>query len=222
MGLTLQSRPRLKSSFQARSQIFLTKKLGNRTKWKTLKRKPATIYAGIENLSKKGRHIQYSKAFQRRWRDSKALNSFYGNLREDTLKKIIIKSVRNQNSQQTKSENFIISLERRLDVSLFRSGLCRSIFEARQLISHGKVLVDNQKSKYGSQSLQLGSLVIVNNGNKLDLESTFRLQGAIICPKYLTVSYSTMSFVFSYMPDVCEITFPFEVNPEALFEFYRI
>lgn len=226
MGLTLKSRPRNKISHQSSARIFVNKNFGNKLKWRRLNRNPVKFYAGIGLRSAKGRHVQYLKPFQRRWRESKALNSFYGNLRQHTVRQLLKKSLSGRDAFKggnTKINNIIILLERRLDVILFRSGLCRTIFEARQIISHGKVKVDNVKQKYGSRALEPGSLITLNDPtNKGSKKPISENHAALTCPSYLTVSFSSKSFVFSYVPVTDEILFPFEIKPKALFEFYRM
>ena len=57
---------------------------------------------------------------------------------------------------------FIRQLETRLDTALFRSHFSYSFKNARQLISHKKVYVNNKIVQYNSYSLKKGDLITLD------------------------------------------------------------
>lgn len=68
------------------------------------------------------------------------LNKVYGGIN----KKLLSAVAQSKNSKIKKNTLLISTLERRLDVLIFRMGLTQSIFESQQLISHGFVTVNNK------------------------------------------------------------------------------
>jgi len=57
-------------------------------------------------------------------------------------------------------------LEMRLDNTIFRLGLAPTIPAARQLVSHGHILVNNKKLNISSYQCKPGDIITVNNDNK--------------------------------------------------------
>ena len=56
-------------------------------------------------------------------------------------------------------ENLVRLLEQRLDAVVLRSGIAPTIFAARQLVSHGHILVNGQKVNVPSQQVEVGHVV---------------------------------------------------------------
>ncbi len=65
-----------------------------------------------------------------------------------------------------KSDNFLTLLETRLMTLVFRLGLARSIFDARQLISHGHVMVDGKRVTIPSYQVRKGQMIGVHPASK--------------------------------------------------------
>ncbi|KAI9302084.1 hypothetical protein BJ944DRAFT_167923 [Cunninghamella echinulata] len=101
-------------------------------------------------------------------------------------------------------------LERRLDFVVFRSNFCSSVYAARQLCVHGKVLVNGKKFTYPSHKLKDGDIITVDpnaiqmlKGEK-ETEKSFELkpyaQPFLFVPEYLEVNYNTCQTVFLRSP----------------------
>lgn len=56
-------------------------------------------------------------------------------------------------------ENLVSDLERRLDAVVLRAGLARTIYQARQLVSHGHIQVDGERVTVPGYRLRDGSTV---------------------------------------------------------------
>lgn len=63
-------------------------------------------------------------------------------------------------------EAMIQLLERRLDATVARSGLARTIYQARQLVAHGHFLVDGKKVDRPSYRLKPGQVVTVRERSR--------------------------------------------------------
>ncbi|KAI8967104.1 hypothetical protein BDF20DRAFT_251531 [Mycotypha africana] len=101
-------------------------------------------------------------------------------------------------------------LERRLDFVVFRSNFCPSIYAARQLCVHGKVLVNGKKLAHPSHKLKEGDIVTVDPhaiqflkgeiGQELDFTPKPFSQPFLFVPEYLEVNYNTCQTVFLRKP----------------------
>jgi ribosomal protein S4 len=105
-----------------------------------------------------------SSEFQQQLKERKKLDIFYGHLSKKQLKNLLYQS---KSSPGYFSANFFSILERRLDVLLYRTGLVKNILTARQLISHKKILVNNQILNIASYQVNPGDIIAIkSNKNK--------------------------------------------------------
>lgn len=68
--------------------------------------------------------------------------------------------------QGNTADNFLIQLESRLMTLVYRLGLARSIFDSRQLISHGHISVDGRRVDIASFHVKPGMIIGVNPKSK--------------------------------------------------------
>ena len=132
--------------------------------------------------------------------------------------------------KKTKKQNnigFLNEFEKRIDVILFRSKFCISIRNSRQLISHGKILVNGKITKNKSYRLKAGDTLSVNPKIYMAIEKNiayhFILNGTIwpIPPSYLTINYKTMEVIFNPIDDNVSNTADFNLNAEKLTQNYK-
>ncbi|CAO3644883.1 unnamed protein product [Cunninghamella blakesleeana] len=101
-------------------------------------------------------------------------------------------------------------LERRLHFVVFISNFCSSVYAARQLCVHGKVLVNGKKFTYPSHKLKEGDIITVDpqaiqmlkgeKGTELSFELKPYAQPFLFVPEYLEVNYNTCQTVFLRTP----------------------
>lgn len=139
----------------------------------------------------------FSKNHKQKVLSRKRFNLFYGSLGNRYLKKIVLNS--NKNSNQIKNKinlnNYAISnLENRLDMVLVRSHFVISVRNARQLISHGHVLV-NKVPVYDSSFLLIkGDFVTFSS--KIHKIIKYYLTLSVfwpLPPEHLQTSYKLLS-----------------------------
>lgn len=82
---------------------------------------------------------------------------FHYGIREEQLRRFVRKA--RSASPSNWIDSLIGLLERRLDNIVFRLGFARSIAAARQLVSHGHILVDGRRQTIGSMVLRVGERV---------------------------------------------------------------
>jgi small subunit ribosomal protein S4 len=95
--------------------------------------------------------------------DYKRLNLLYGGLTKKLVKTSIKKTLR-ANYKKINSV-FLKLFESRLDVVLHRARFSQSVKEARQLILHGKIFVNDKLIKIKSYKLKTGDLINVKSKN---------------------------------------------------------
>ena len=144
---------------------------------------------------------------------------FHYGLREEQLRRFVRDSKRGKGSDWV--DTLIGRLERRLDNVVFRLGFAPSIRSSRQMILHGKVLVNGKKLTIGS--------VVLKAGDKIQLvEKAY--QGVTYMQAVKTPRLEVPGFLgketegaievgtVREVPHATEIPFPFETG--LLAEYY--
>ncbi|HEY1079163.1 MAG TPA: 30S ribosomal protein S4 [Bdellovibrio sp.] len=101
------------------------------------------------------RRRKYSE-FALQLEEKQKLRFHYG-LREEQFSRMIKKAKRGQATNWV--DSLVNLLEKRLDNVVFRLGFATSIPAAKQLVSHGKVLVNGKKVNIASQVIKVGDKV---------------------------------------------------------------
>lgn len=111
-------------------------------------------------------------------------------------------------------------LESRLDNTVFRAGLVKTRRAARQLVSHGHVMVNGRRMTIPSHSVAEGDTVSIRPEsrksplfmNRADAAKEYR------SPAWLTVSEDGFEAKVKSVPQVAEGEAPF--NPAVIIQFY--
>ena len=110
-------------------------------------------------------------------------------------------------------------LEQRLDNVIRRLGWARSIWAARQLVTHGHVLLNGRKTDRPSCQVKVGDKVTLKPGiHKLVRENLESLAGHEV-PPWLSFDPSTLTGNIVAVPTADQI--PFDVNMNLIIEFYK-
>jgi ribosomal protein S4 len=161
----------------------------------------------------------YKKKYRNTLYAAKRFRLFYGGLSRKYLKHQI-KLVLNKKpaGNRVLSMLFLEIFESRLDSVLYRSKFSLSIRNARQLIVHGKILVNSQKIRSQSYVLKPGDLISIDpNYNSLIKKNLEHSDVWPIPPKHLIINYKTLQIVFGHIKDTnLSICFPFNLNLEKI------
>ncbi len=224
-------KPLYKKFLKLRENVQNRKKLlkFRKQKWEKFK----IIY--LKNLNKKfklkdqNRYLVWRypttwSSYKKRYKNNlilyKKINLFYGGLSRKLIKEKITKAI----NQKYKKINplFLKLFETRLDVVLYRAKFSQSIREARQLIFHNKVLVNNKKIKIKSYTLKSGDLITldVKDSRLIDL-SIKRSFIWPIPPKHLIINYKTLQIVFGSFDSMnFSFNFSYYLNLEKILTNY--
>lgn len=145
-------RPRNKICFQNNENIHANLKISK------LKKKKWNLFKKRLKFKKFIKPEKKKKFFQKRLFEKQQLKIFYGCIQEYKLKNIL-KKLNNKKNKINIFKNFILLLEHRLDVNLVRLKIAKTIFQAKQLINHKKIKVNNQIVNKSNFLLQTGDIV---------------------------------------------------------------
>lgn len=151
-------------------------------------------------------------------REKQKLVFHYG-IREEQLRRFVRKAKSLQPSNWI--EALIGLLERRLDNIVFRLGFARSMAAARQLVSHGHVLVNGRRETIGSMVLRPGSIVqLSERANQMDATQTARKSPRLPLPSFLQFENPDVleRGLLLFIPNTGHV--PFEFNASQVAEYY--
>lgn len=151
-------------------------------------------------------------------REKQKLVFHYG-IREEQLRRFVRKARSLQPSNWI--EALIGLLERRLDNVVFRLGYARSMAAARQLVSHGHVLVNGQRETIASMVLRPGSFVqLSERGSQMEATQIARKAPRLPLPSFLQFENpdALERGVLLFVPNASHV--PFEFNASQVAEYY--
>lgn len=141
----------------------------------------------------------YQRSYQKNYRNNLQINQkfklFYGGMLQKFFKKVI-KITLTKKCKQT-NKLFLNFFENRLDIALFRSKFSPSVRNARQLILHNKILVNNKSVRIKSYLLKSGDLITINSKyNRLIRANIERSTKWPLPPSHFCINYRTLQIVF--------------------------
>ena len=146
------------------------------------------------------------------------LKGYYGNISERQFRKYYDEAVRQPGDT---SEKLIGLLERRLDAFIYRINLAPTVFSARQIINHGHIEVNSKRVNIPSYLLKEGDIVTLrakSHEHPLILESIQEPEREI--PEYLEVDYNKIRGKFLRVPELADVPYPVQMEPNLVVEFY--
>ncbi len=165
-----------------------------------LERRP---YPPGENGNKRKKYSDFALRLE----EKQKLRFHYG-LKEEQLRRFIRDSKRGSGSNWV--SKLVGRLETRLDNVVFRLGFASSMRAARQLISHGHILVDDKKLDISSAVLKAGQTIKIREKSK---ENQIVLQAKqsprLDVPEFL-LKESDFSGTLQAVPGIDAIPFSFD------------
>ncbi len=203
---------------QFHSKFFLYKKISAKYKnlWSNQK---AYKFRSSRFQKQNGRRISN---FAKLLHSKQKLKFFYCNVKEKIFKKHLVNSIK---SPLKTIDKFLSKLEKRLDVLLFRSSFVFSLYQAKQLISHGHVLI-NKKIVYNLNKKvhQFDLINLKLNKNKILKDIFFQFKDKLLektLPIHIEVSFKNFIICFLWEPSSFELYFPLKTHFSMVTRFYR-
>ena len=169
-----------------------------------------------------GQHGQRRKKptdFGTQLRAKQKLKGYYGNITERQFRKIYTEAIRKKGDT---SENLIGLLERRLDAVVYRLKFAPTVFAARQLVSHGHVMLNGKRADISSMFVSEGDEISLNpkmRENVQVLEGVSSQERQV--PDYLeVVDQKAFKGKFVRTPKLSDVPYPVQMEPNLVIEFY--
>jgi small subunit ribosomal protein S4 len=136
---------------------------------------------------------------------------------ERQLRRAMARAVRRP---EPTGQALLADLERRLDAVVLRAGFARTIWQARQSVSHGHIRVDGQRVNIPSYRVSPGQVVEVaeQKRNLLPYQTAKAGEYAAGHPPYLEVDLENLRVRLLRMPERSEI--PVICDESLVVEFY--
>lgn len=146
------------------------------------------------------------------------LKGYYGNIGERQFSRYFEEAVRRKGDT---AENLIGILERRLDAVIYRMKFAPTVFSARQVVNHGHILVNGQRVNIPSYLVKDGDVIEVRQRSKqiaLILGATQSNERDV--PDYVTVDHGAMKGTFVRQPQLSDVPYPVQMEPNLVVEYY--
>jgi len=149
-------------------------------------------------------------------REKQKLRRLYGVL-ERQFHNYYLKASRKKGST---GENLLMLLEGRLDNVVYRMGFAVTRAEARQLVSHKAILVNEKSVNIPSYQVKAGDVIAIRGKSRAQLRIKAALSQAVEfeLPEWVEVDVEKMSGVFKAQPTIGEL--PGDMNVQLVVELY--
>ena len=213
----------LRENIQNRNKVFQFKK----KKWTKFKESYAQKLKRYRRFKPKdqaryivsrypSRGLSYKTRCKNNLRVLKRFRLFHGGLSRPHVKSLT--KIALKNKFRKVSPLFLEFFECRLDTVLYRSKFAFSVRNARQLILHGKIFVNNKSIKTKSYVLRPGDTITIPFMNfNLIKTNVKRSVKWPVPPKYLTVNYKTLQIIFGVIKHTnLSLNFSYYLNVEKI------
>ncbi|MCW5873275.1 MAG: 30S ribosomal protein S4 [Anaerolineales bacterium] len=137
------------------------------------------------------------------------------NIRETQMRRYMEKA---QSLTGLTSEHLITLLESRLDALVLRSGFARTIYAARQFVSHRHITVNGERINIPSYAVKPGDVIAVHEKSRKIAAFTEALESIGNIPPYLDVDKKNMAAKYVRLPELQEVPIICEIN--QVIEYY--
>jgi small subunit ribosomal protein S4 len=146
------------------------------------------------------------------------LRFYYGNVGERQFRRYYQEAMRRKGNN---AEILIQLLERRLDAVIYRMKFAVTVFSARQTVSHGHITVNGKRVNIPSYQVKEGDVVEVRGKAK---QFATTLAAAELAerdvPDYITVDHKEMKGTFVRAPQMSDVPYPVQMEPNLVIEYY--
>lgn len=116
-------------------------------------------------------------------------------------------------------DNMLQLLELRLDNVVYRLGLGKTRRMARQVVTHGHILVNGRKVDIPSYTVKAGDVITARQqSSQLEMFKVLREGTSVVTPKWLTFDAPTLTGKVEALPQRDDIDF--ELQENLIVEFY--
>ena len=166
-----------------------------------------------------GKVMRVMKTYRRQLVEKNKIR-FYHMLTERQFRNIVMSSIQ---SRFNSIETMISTLNTLLSTVIFSSGLVPTIFFAKQLVSHGHVLVNGKRLDIGTYKVKVGDVITLTDRAKNMSQILAYLESTTSqAPNYMKVDRSNIRIELTRKPEIADIQnmYKCEISPSAVIEYY--
>lgn len=147
--------------------------------------------------------------------EKKKIRFNYG-LTETQMRKLILDA---RKGKEPTGERLLQLLERRMDNVVFRAGFAPTVIAARQLVSHGHLLLNGKAANIPSIRLKVGDEVVIKAKSKnIPMVAETIKHPLLARPEWLSWDESAFTVKVAHLPAVSDVPFPVDV--QLVVEYY--
>jgi small subunit ribosomal protein S4 len=161
-----------------------------------------------------GLHRPRQSLYGQQLAEKQKLSSFY-NIPDAQMRKYVRSS--GSSGALTKT------LESRLDNIIRRAKWARSIWQARQMVSHGHFLVNECKVDLPSFEVKAGDKITVKPSDMEFVKNCAAEAeeiGAPAVPAWLNMNNEEFAVIVAHLPGIDDVKYPFEIDYGKIIEYY--
>lgn len=146
------------------------------------------------------------------------LKGYYGNIGEKQFRRYFKEADRLRGDT---SQNLIGLLERRLDAVIYRANFVPTVFAARQFVNHKHVLVNGKIVNIPSYMVKEGDVIEVKEKSRtlpMVVQASQTPEHEI--PDYIDVDVKAFKATFLRTPQLEDVPYPVQMEPNLIVEFY--
>lgn len=146
------------------------------------------------------------------------LRLYYGNITEKQFRRTYEEAARRKGNT---AENLIGLLESRLDAVVYRSKFAPTVFAARQFVNHGHVKVNGRRVTIPSFVCKAGDVIEVRDKARTMATVLEAMQSAERdIPDYLDIDTKAMTARYARVPQLADVPYPVQMEPNLVVEYY--
>ncbi|MDP6031952.1 MAG: 30S ribosomal protein S4 [Alphaproteobacteria bacterium] len=146
------------------------------------------------------------------------LKGYYGNITERQFRHLYGEAAQRKGDT---GENLVELLERRLDAVIYRMKFVPTVFAARQFINHGHIQVNGRRVNISRFRVKDDDVITVREKSReLPLVLDAVVSPERETPDYVSVDYQKMQGTFLRGPQLADVPYPVQMEPNLVVEFY--
>ncbi|HMO02123.1 MAG TPA: 30S ribosomal protein S4 [Oligoflexia bacterium] len=163
-----------------------------------------------------GRGRQAFSVYKIQLRAKQQVKRIFG-LMEDQIRAYYEKAT---NAEGVTGTELLVALERRLDNMVYRMGLASSRKEARQLVAHGHILVNNKRVNIPSYAVAVGDKIQLkeNSKKKPIVQQAIAAAEARVLPEWVSLDKHEISGTLKALPTREQL--PDGLNEQMIVDLY--
>ncbi|MEN6335410.1 MAG: 30S ribosomal protein S4 [Phycisphaerales bacterium] len=161
---------------------------------------------------------RHSSLYGERLTEKQKLASYY-NVRERQFARYIQEA---QKTPGATTNTLHQILETRFDNVIRRAHWARTIWQARQMVSHGHFRINGHKVDYPASQVKAGDVITVKAGSEEFVRASIESSNdvASVVPEWLNVDNDNLKTAVVRLPAPGEIRLPFEIDLPKVVEMY--